>query len=572
MGGILKVVDAIAGVPLPHSSLHALVPLLIKLHPTLVEISGAFPRVSHAEDPLMQTAHANFVIDFAAFLNLLVPQLDRLASTAANASPGSRTVEENVFWNLWMSLSYVCMAFGMWPVLWEYGRRPFHPPMFKAFYSLLKWLLKLTRCHAWLRMKREHGLLDRNHAMYFILSAPMNYLGELSLAPLADVTAGMSSIAPDFIPLLCCVASEHFGNVPSLVSGEALQGRLGAVYSHTLHLSYVNPRHEHIRSFYSNMSKTISSFVQRDSSIDIEGMGIELPFLKSPSVIQALKVMLIFPGNLRLVCHDIMYCLQAVLFHGLPGHNTRPGASTSSSDNEANRDARGLPWHLNALRSKQVLETDVKLLHALGVDHFSNDDTISGVKDHEECLDSEIVLLRYRIKTLVVKAWVHLGEFYPATPEALKVMADCMVGIARRCTSDSLVLMQGAQGRKALQQEFLKVVDTQQSRPRKQQQQKQKEQQLQKHRDKHAKQQEDNARRIKLAEALLSALGKIGMVDVRWLMHFASDFNIPHLNGAPRYNMGEVKTVTLIDHANMRLCVCCCKGCRILTFMVWRNC
>lgn len=571
MGDILKIVDAIAGVPLPHSSLHALIPLLIKLRPTLIEISGAFPPVSHAEDPLMQTAHAHLVIDFAAYLNKLVPQLDRLASTAATASPGSGTVEENVFWNLWMSLTCVCMGFGRWPVLWEYGRRQFHPPMFDAFYSLLKWLLKVTRCHAWLCMKREHGLLDRNHAMYLILSAPMQYVGELSITPLANVTASMSSLPPEFIPLLCCIASEHFGNVPSLVSGEALQGRLGAVYSNTLHLAYTDPRHEHIRSFYSNMSKTISSFVSRDSSIR-KGMGIELPFLESPSVIQAMKVMLLFPGNLRSVRNDMMYCLQTVLFHNIPGHNTSLATSTSTSDNEANRDARGLPWHLNPLLSKRVLETDVRLLHALGIDHVSNGDTTSEVKDHEKSLETEIIMLRYRIQALVVKAWVHLGESHPATLEALKVMADCMVGIARRCTSDSLVLMQGAQGRKSPQQDCPKVVDSQQPRPRKHLQQKQKKQQLQKLRDKHAKKQEDNAWRVKLAEALLTALGKSGMNDLRWLMRHASDFNIPHPDGASRYNMGEVKPATSIDHGNMQLCLCFFqKRLQDTDFMVWRT-
>lgn len=219
MRAITDAVESIAATPEAHPSLRSeALQLLQGLHPAMAAVTTNFPNIQPPHHSLMQSQHAQYTHDFVTLLNALVPQLARFGSAAACVA-GFGSAEEAIFWNLWSFLASSCGMLVRWPDVWDPSSGPaVCPDLFVTFRGLLLWLLQLIRSPAWTAMKQQHGSLCRGQELHSVLACLLQSLIYTTRPQLACTIGFPSTISQDLISLLCCIASEHFGTVPSLIA------------------------------------------------------------------------------------------------------------------------------------------------------------------------------------------------------------------------------------------------------------------------------------------------------------------------------------------------------------------
>lgn len=440
MRSMTELLETIAAISLPNPSLSAHLPRIQTLYQTLAATSTSDLACKDQLGIVTQLEFAPFVTHFTALLTALIPQLNKLGSRLSIAATSIGTAEEEVFWGLWRFLLAGCSLFGS-----AFGRdviltdlQPFDANLYAAFDALLKWVLSISRTPAWLAMQSQHGLLDRNGELLVILAQPLNSL--LRLGAIESVTLQVSHLScfpPTTLPLLCCIMSETFTDAPAVVPlPHPLAWQAATTYKQGIGETHLATN---LAPFLNMLVAAINNLA---SNYKISGHSGVLSFLTAPAVVHFLKVTLIVTrSSLPSSSYDIvplsLACLDCMMDLCDRDIHTTPGVLLSASDARCNKDAVGLPLHLNPRISREVLETDVRLLHAV-TQHLS--------------VNAGLMKACFCIQALTLRNWMLAGRLYPISTETLAVMVKSVVGIAKLCTSHGLRMLQHLQRLQKLQQ------------------------------------------------------------------------------------------------------------------------
>lgn len=433
-------VVALAHTALPHSSLQARVPHMQAMQLALFTCSLSLsPHPPEELDSGTNKDYALFVVDFTSLLEALVPQLARLGvrlNLTTDSSIG--TAEEVVFWELWVFLLSSCVAFGFTPYngptpLSEgHQQKPLYISLHSAFQSLLLWLLSMSQSPAWQGMRAEHGRQERNRELLTILIMHVTCLSHVSRQP-CQVISRWNYLPPTFLPVLCAVVADQLSTVlPTAVDSSAetqvIFRRSASTYPPGLH-SYHSTDKQVVVAFHTFLIEVIKRLAMANQDTAYTG---QLSFLTAPAVLQYLKLVVITSPRISPINTDFLelctVCLSVLLSNSVIDNRARKGASLSSSDAEAHRHIAGLPSHLNPLLSTASLHTDTMLLHALSK-HMHKD-------------NSRHIFTCVSIQIFVLQGWRDAGLLCPAPLEALSVMAQSAVGLAKQCMAHGLWLMQ----------------------------------------------------------------------------------------------------------------------------------
>lgn len=496
--------------------LRSMLPHLRTSHSELLKastFSGMLPATVACRGKL-QSQHTLLVAGFSTLLSTLLPQMHnlwaRISSAAATADCKLRITDEEVFWELWSFLVAGCSALSVAAAklsdLWPEDKRPFHSPLFAHFHALLEWLLQISRSSTWLAMGPQHGLQSRNHELIIILVQATTFLEQVYMAKGPDLFRQLGLLPPSYVPLLCCIVSEQLGASPLLVPSMPLSLSAGVkASSYTVGLNYKYPVDSPYKyRLLRQLSVAVNNFLMLANRSN--GYSGPFAFLRSPSVLQFLKVILILPDDSPSarprMTQYVTDCLHALLTLEVEETQDNQGVPLSSASGAANRDAIGLPIHLDPLLSLAAVETDAQLLHVLSVR------AVHGA-------DGAMALKRQATAIVVIQLWSLAGRLYPVPEAALSVMTRSIRGIAKLCAWQGLQFMQQLQkthpGRGSQRVEQL--------------------QQLQQQRA-----QQDAGR---LTYAKLATLGMQGMRHIREMTFLTSNFQMFDQRGKLHPKAGE---------------------------------
>lgn len=436
MRSILRKMEAVvvqvAGISLHPPFLHTQVPLLDNLD--LHRVFSTLLRFD-TEALASRSEYALFVTDFTSLLSCLVPQLVRFGSqlnTPEAQSSGTYAAEHDLFWALWHYLFTACLAFSsatkMGHVVWHVEQQPFYPPLYAAFHNLLVWILDMSRSPAWLLMEQQHGLCGRNHELFVILKQPIKCLVNLSVgASRPNNNSHLKKLSPAFLPLLCCIISEHFVCIPYIFPRTQSDESIKAMNHRQGWFTKV-PLDQIMHTLLDLLTQSICSLNSFAESVDHVEYPQCVAFLKAPAVIQFLKALFIHTaGNSsNQILKERVLSLLLGLFnrHSMQAWNE---GLLSACDSKSNVDAAGLPLHLNPLLSKPALETDVMLLHALSI-HLNG----NSPRAHDF----------HNIQTDILQSWMLACMRCPLPPaEAVAVIARSVIRLAKHCTALALQRM-----------------------------------------------------------------------------------------------------------------------------------
>lgn len=391
-----------------------------------------------SEDECSSTQHKppGVVEDLLALLVELVAELETLSTRwnlEAPASDIERTAED-LFWRLWGLLGTICLTYKMITL-----RQPSiclvkqHPSVHTAFLSLLNWLLGFTQSPAWLLISSDDAFWQRREELATILEQPARCLLSISTAPTLPILIDqVALLSPEFLPMLCCIASEHLGKLYDVATNSPLRTS-STVYT-SLHTSTAPTSIAHlpfVLSVGSTLVCSIDNLLISKGSMQCDGI---FPQLRAPAVLQLLKVILALPLESTASVQDLwrrcLCCLNLLLCTCQAKVHTDAclGHPLSSYDREVNRNALGLPFHADPLDCKQVLQTDTKLMHTLGI-HTVDDGPSSA--------------MRLYTQHLILETWslAHGDLPTPASAAHIRAALQSVVHIARQCTSHALQLM-----------------------------------------------------------------------------------------------------------------------------------
>lgn len=426
------VVRETAALHLPPASLstNQLCITIGKTRHTVHRLSDSIPL--HTAHSCTLPAHAFFVRDFTILLTALVLQLDRFGSRlsyVAGCSIG--TPEERLFWELWGLLVAACSAFAVmssiWPDCWLVDQQLLYSKLITAFHATLAWLLSVSRSPAWTLMRTEHGSLARNSELITILTQPV--MGLVLLQPVTDACLAhcLSILPPDVLPLICCIISEQFGTAPLLVKQQPFAASMSAT-SYTQSTHSFTPVHVSLHLLLCSLleaNQIVCVYAQKSNC------SKTLYVATSPAIVQMMKVILLLPP--KVVCLEPGLVIPSLttlvsLFVTLQSDFDRTLACLSSSTvySTLNTDSCGLPKHSNPLLSRQVLDTDMRLLHVLG-----------GISIR--CREA------FPLQSMIVRGWNQLwtekAQHDPVQSKGLEMMMRGRVGVAKECSSHMLCLM-----------------------------------------------------------------------------------------------------------------------------------
>lgn len=514
-----EAVAAFAGMSLPYASVHTELSQLTYFHRTLTAVCQKYTPVAANVTASTRSKCAKLVTEFTALLTLLVPQLDRLDCKLSSPEGCSiRPVEEAIFWELWCSLTASCNAFNVahvqWPYLWSAQESSTYLPTHACFHTLLTWLLRVSRSPAWLAMKSHRGRLSRNTDLLLMLELPTQVFLNLSNAPRQVLDCHLSCLPPTFVPLICCIISEQVGAFLPPVVARPQPAAGVSVMTYTQGVNSASSFCASRDVLLLNMVKLVYNLMKVHSSINSSTLH---SLLTSPSTIHALKVILIVYVEQQPQPHNLLDCCVNCLDYciGLSDQNTefRLGPPLSVCDRKNNKDAAGLPLHLNPRLSKQALEADVLLLHALSKLMCSN----------THC--TFICAAQIRI----VYNWLISGRQYSLPATALLAMVASAVGLAKQCSLHGLRLMRLAQAGGRIQHKPHFVAPQ------------------------HAKQSDRQRAPAQLQDKQLAPLDAASLQQFQKLMYLTSEFSMYVPDGVVMSHPGECP--------NMLICVCVCFVC-----------
>lgn len=458
---------ALADTSLPNPSLNAQLPRLQTLHQTLRRICES-PNPQHEDvDASTRTAHALLTASFAGFLTVVVPQLAKLGTRlnsarntrkadamldfgpismpASNSSSGGGggsgssmgTAEEACFRELW-----ICFASSFYAVttvdrkllnLWSEDNFQMYASLYPAYHTLLTWLLDFTRSPTWLAMRPQHGLHVRNSPLLLILHQLTNFLSTLATRPLSVLLKHLALLPPNSIPLLCCIVSEQLNGVRPIVPPASITSGTSATCFPGRLLPDFHSLVVFLPQFLHLMCVFISNLACQDSSRARVASRDFFPFLTAPAVLHMLKVILILQGESSqpppgppVVALTATKALDVLLAKNARLATARPPICLSLSERPGNRDRSGLPLHMEPRLSRAVLETDVRLLRALGK-------MMEG--------DVRMAVASYGVQIRILQCWMYFGNQYPVLDGAVSKMMASAEELAKQCALHTLQSM-----------------------------------------------------------------------------------------------------------------------------------
>lgn len=427
--------------PLPN--VHLL--LMLEHHSTLARISRSSPTASFFEGShTMQLEYTLFLSDFAQLLGVLAQQLERVGCSLNLPKPPGSTPSgvvkhsagaasaSDVFSALWRLLVVGCSASSS--ALCYSGQAVFptnqqraSPSLWDALYRTLTWLLTFSRSQAWTSMEARHGLPQRKSDLLTILKEPLNCLNFISTHPTPNPARQLRLLPPAFVPLVCCILTEQFCNVPPLVPRPPRVAGVAA-----LSLTPPTPP-TNIYYDIGNVLRILACFLFNCLNLTMQDEGCisELTFLRAPAIKQLFKGVLLLPSKTLRAAPTLVdestQCLVFLIHLSQRMDTCLPPVRLSLGDNEqTNRDSLGLPLHLNPCLSAAALEADTWLLHALG-SHMQR--------------DASLARHGLMLQELTVNSWVAAANRSPPSLAVLGTMNSSVVGLAQQCTSQSLQLM-----------------------------------------------------------------------------------------------------------------------------------
>lgn len=406
--------------------------------PLLRTHQEAIISASHHTSPEHKGEHrALIVADFSVCLAAVALQLARLSTRLVSATAYiAGTTEEEVFWELWQCLITCCLPFCPATKNWINLCSHDQPciPLYSTFYGLLTWLQMISRSPTWLAMTDKHGLKRRNCDLLVILAQMTDLLDSITNSPPLALAAHLKLLHPNFMPLLCCIVSEQFTDIPMLVL-HTITGATADRYSFVA-MSYTST-HEScspcitVMELLSGIVSAIYNLLIHANTHGnlLQDNNSKLSFLTTPAVLHFLKACLLsrqaaLPSGQDLMLSS-MASLDVLLQHCLLNPRDLPPNIRFT----ANRDEVGLPLHSNPLLSTQALHTDRMLLHVVG-SHIAQHR--GGLEHMESCLT---------VQAMILQTWKHATFFYPSHAEAVSSMVDSVIGLAKQYTVIGLQLM-----------------------------------------------------------------------------------------------------------------------------------
>lgn len=426
MREMTALVRAISETTLPSLHLPTHILELKVIHTSFMTGLHIRPSITNQLILISESEETRFSSTFTTLLTEVVPQLKRLGSFAAQRTE-MQSLEEDVFWNLWVCLATVVNIFGDWPARAQ-GPQQLSKPLFSAIHALLVWLLRLTQSPAWLNMTEEHGLHSRNHELVSILGCPLLFLIKaVSLGQKSDLIRHLHNSTPDFMSLQCCIMSEQLGGFPLQ---QPTQHRTPSqqAFSHSIPMPC--PKRYTGHKLFSQLIKVMTHLTD-----EVAGPRAEraLAQLRRPAIVHALKVVFLLLGTPQPPTPNFddssLQCLTLMLSAGVTANGDK--VARPVSDGQRNRDAAGLPWHLHPMLSTRVLSTDLRLLHALGAVGAGR---------------AETQLQCYQIQVRIVRGWLTAGESCRVPVAALAAMVGGVVGIAKQRSTGVLLMMREMRG------------------------------------------------------------------------------------------------------------------------------
>lgn len=407
--------------------------VMSRMHTTLLATSELVLPLMREEATSTRTEYTMFVADFAKFLAGLVPQLRKRGLCLSLVTASSiGTADEHVFWELWSCLEAGCKSFcriaeSSYDV-WPENEKPFYPSLCAAFHSLLHWLLSMSRSSAWQLMRPEHCLHMRNDELLLMLSLPIGYLTDLATAQFLGHTTHFDTLSPNLLSMLCCIVTEQFGCAPLLVPRSHTTASMKAS---TYTRGVVYKAQDISRSRLYLVIDTLVVLIYNLTVIDDSPHRIvPLTCLTAPAVIQFSKVAVMIQIQMQPHESDLversMSCLMYLLNLSL-NQSYDEGGLDFSPLQRSNKDALGLPTHLNQALSDAALETDRSLLH-----------TLSCYMD----VHLPFTELCCRLQYLLVQIWKSACRLHPFSSAATSKIAQSIIGLAKQCTTHGLMLMQ----------------------------------------------------------------------------------------------------------------------------------
>lgn len=388
--------------------------------------------------PCMRSEYELFFTEFANTVNVVVHELSVLGprlSDAASSSIG--TAAEDVFWDLWRVLasssqSLAAMHFAC-SRLWPLKQQPFSIPLYTALNTLMAWLLPMTRSPAWSAMTSRHGRANRDKELLGMLGQPCKCLSSVSMHPPHILLSLFGTLPPTFLPLLCCILSEQFGGAPLVV--RRAQPPAGTITATKYAQAFFSTAlcDADFPSLLYVVTNAMHNLAVADNQTGHSG---RFKFLSSPAAVQMLKVALILPPKVLAgeagLEHCCLFELRLHLERSFLTPKAREDDSLGASAGQVamNMDASGLPVHLNPCVSPGALETDAKVLHAIGA-------IMAG--------DTRLSELCCALQVLIVRGWLAAGtQRVPVQGAALAAMSRSVVGLAKQCTLQGFALLQQA--------------------------------------------------------------------------------------------------------------------------------
>lgn len=361
---------------------------------------------------------ALFVTEFTTLITALEPQLARLGSKPMSSPSSSISrQEESPVWKLWDVLvaSYTSLheaALGVCPI----SNLPYYPSLVSAFHDTLTWLLHFSRSPEWLALQPERIRSFRSGQLALIMFPPSSCLLDLcSKISFHKFTL----VPPSLLPNLCCIVAEEYGNIPPLISPAH---PTAAVCTRSPNSSRVHS--ERVYGFLGMFADLLNGLA--DMSL-VPSNYLQLSVLTAPAVLQAVKVILILPrGKMRACLDFVNQCIGSldILLHMQPVDHSNTADFPSDPLSLSNMDALGLPLHLNPRLSKPALETDRRLLHALGL-HTQE--------------DISLLPACYSVQNMILSAWVQPTTATASLNKvALPLMLQSVTGLAKQCMQHGL--------------------------------------------------------------------------------------------------------------------------------------
>lgn len=224
-----EVATALSSTPYPHPDTISLVSSMKEFNNNM---KGALSLLDITANPLqhrtqaqMQSEYVAFIDSYARFVTAVVPELTRLGCLM-NLTTACRigTAEEEVFWEWWSLLATSNSAVDLLTAKWEHvypaGQQPYQAALYHAFHSLLTWMLSMSRSPAWLAMRVRHGRAQRDLEVLLILKLSAEQMQQLSALDEHQFSSHVSQLPGNFLPLLCCLASEQLTTAPLLMGAQ----------------------------------------------------------------------------------------------------------------------------------------------------------------------------------------------------------------------------------------------------------------------------------------------------------------------------------------------------------------